>query len=155
ATMASADLLVLLSDIDGLYDAPPAANSSAKFVPLVERITPAIEAMAGAAGSQLSPRGMQAQIQAGQIARPCGPPTGSASGPARAPPPVCPRGPPSPPRPPPPRRARDPPVPCPPPIPSLRVRNGSPARSSRAASCPSTPAPWRRCAVARPSYPPA
>src|SRR6267142_1317868 len=41
ATMASADLLVLLSDVDGLYDAPPADNPHANFVPLVERITPA------------------------------------------------------------------------------------------------------------------
>src|SRR6516162_7999516 len=36
ATMASADLLVLLSDVDGLYDAPPAGNAKAKLVPLVE-----------------------------------------------------------------------------------------------------------------------
>jgi glutamate 5-kinase len=68
ATMASADLLVLLSDVDGLYDAPPAANSEAKLVALVERITPAIEAMAGAAGSQLSRGGMQTKIEAGKIA---------------------------------------------------------------------------------------
>src|SRR6266568_1893470 len=39
ATMASADLLVLLSDVDGLYDAPPRANKDARLVPLVERIT--------------------------------------------------------------------------------------------------------------------
>jgi glutamate 5-kinase len=68
ATMASADLLVLLSDVDGLYDAPPASNQHANFVPLVERITPAIEAMAGAAGSQLSRGGMQTKIEAGKIA---------------------------------------------------------------------------------------
>src|SRR5256712_8798561 len=68
ATMASADLLVLLSDVDGLYDAPPAGNAEAKLVPLVERITPAIEAMAGAAGSELSRGGMQTQIEAGKIA---------------------------------------------------------------------------------------
>jgi glutamate 5-kinase len=68
ATMASADLLVLLSDVDGLYDAPPAGNSEAKLVALVERITPAIEAMAGAAGSQLSRGGMQTKIEAGKIA---------------------------------------------------------------------------------------
>jgi glutamate 5-kinase len=68
ATMASADLLVLLSDVDGLYDAPPAGNSHAKFIPLVERITPAIEAMAGAAGSHLSRGGMQTKIEAGKIA---------------------------------------------------------------------------------------
>jgi glutamate 5-kinase len=68
ATMASADLLVLLSDVDGLYDAPPSANSTAKLVPLVERITPAIEAMAGAAGSELSRGGMQTKVEAGKIA---------------------------------------------------------------------------------------
>jgi glutamate 5-kinase len=68
ATMASADLLVLLSDVDGLYDAPPAGNAKAKLVPLVERITPAIEAMAGAAGSELSRGGMQTKIEAGKIA---------------------------------------------------------------------------------------
>jgi glutamate 5-kinase len=68
ATMASADLLVLLSDVDGLYDAPPAGNSRAKLVSLVERITPAIEAMAGAAGSQLARGGMQTKIEAGKIA---------------------------------------------------------------------------------------
>ncbi len=44
ATMASADVLVLLSDIDGLYDAPPGRNADAKLIPLVERITPQIEA---------------------------------------------------------------------------------------------------------------
>ncbi len=68
ATMASADLLVLLSDVDGLYDAPPAANAQAKLIPLVERITPAIEAMAGEAGSELSRGGMQTKIEAAKIA---------------------------------------------------------------------------------------
>jgi glutamate 5-kinase len=68
ATMASADLLVLLSDVDGLYDAPPASSADAKLVPLVERITPAIEAMAGAAGSELSRGGMQTKIEAAKIA---------------------------------------------------------------------------------------
>jgi glutamate 5-kinase len=68
ATMASADLLVLLSDVDGLYDAPPGPGRPAKLVPLVERITPEIEAMAGAAGSELSRGGMQTKIEAGRIA---------------------------------------------------------------------------------------
>jgi glutamate 5-kinase len=68
ATMASADLLVLLSDVDGLYDAPPAASAVAKLIPLVERITPDIEAVAGAAGSELSRGGMQTKIEAGKIA---------------------------------------------------------------------------------------
>src|SRR5690349_9951426 len=62
ATMVGADLLVLLSDVDGLYDAPPGENANAKFIPLVERITATIEAVAGAAGSQLSRGGMQTKI---------------------------------------------------------------------------------------------
>jgi glutamate 5-kinase len=68
ATMTSADLLVLLSDVDGLYDAPPGSTASAKHLPIVERITPAIEAMAGAAGSELSRGGMQTKIEAAKIA---------------------------------------------------------------------------------------
>jgi glutamate 5-kinase len=68
ATMTSADLLVLLSDVDGLYDAPPDQNATAKLVPLVERITSEIEAMAGAAPSELSRGGMQTKIEAAKIA---------------------------------------------------------------------------------------
>ena len=72
ATMMSADLLVLLSDVDGLYDAPPGTTDSAHFVPYVERVTPAIEAMAGAAGSELSRGGMQTKIEAAKIATEAG-----------------------------------------------------------------------------------
>jgi glutamate 5-kinase len=68
ATMTSADLLVLLSDIDGLYDAPPHLRADAKLIPMVERITPEIEQMAGSAGSELSRGGMQTKIEAGKIA---------------------------------------------------------------------------------------
>lgn len=68
ATMTSADLLVLLSDVDGLYDAPPGTTVAAKHVPFIERITSAIEAMAGAAGSELSRGGMQTKIEAAKIA---------------------------------------------------------------------------------------
>jgi len=68
ATMVSADLLVLLSDVDGLYDAPPEASSAAKHVPSVTRVTPEIEAMAGAAPSELSRGGMQTKIEAARIA---------------------------------------------------------------------------------------
>ena len=67
ATMVSADLVVLLSDVDGLYDAPPGTTSSARHIPRVERITPEIEAMAGAAGSGLSRGGMQTKIEAAKI----------------------------------------------------------------------------------------
>jgi glutamate 5-kinase len=72
ATMMSADLLVLLSDVDGLYDVPPGTTDSAQFVPYVERVTPAIEAMAGAAGSELSRGGMQTKIEAAKIATEAG-----------------------------------------------------------------------------------
>jgi glutamate 5-kinase len=68
ATMAGSDLLVLLSDIDGLYTAPPAENPDAKLMPVVERITPNIEAMAGGAGSELSRGGMRTKIEAAKIA---------------------------------------------------------------------------------------
>jgi len=67
ATMVSADLLVLLSDVDGLYDAPPGTSPSAKHLPRIERITPAIEAMAGTAGSELSRGGMQTKVEAAKI----------------------------------------------------------------------------------------
>jgi glutamate 5-kinase len=72
ATMTSADCLVLLSDVDGLYDAPPNEAKDAKLVPLVERITPQIEAMAGASGSELSRGGMLTKIEAGKIATSAG-----------------------------------------------------------------------------------
>ena len=49
ATMIGADLLVLFSDIDGLYTAPPALDPEAEHIPVVERITSSIEAMAGGA----------------------------------------------------------------------------------------------------------
>ncbi len=68
ATMIGADLLVLFSDIDGLYTAPPASDPSARHIPLVERITPSVEAMAGGAASELSRGGMRTKIEAGKIA---------------------------------------------------------------------------------------
>ncbi len=72
ATMASADLLILLSDIDGLYTAPPAHNPDAQHIPVVPRITGEIEGMAGAAGSELSRGGMRTKIEAGKIATAAG-----------------------------------------------------------------------------------
>lgn len=68
ATMASADLLVLLSDVEGLYDKPPAANPDARLIPLVASITPEIEAMAGMAESELARGGMRTKVEAGKIA---------------------------------------------------------------------------------------
>lgn len=68
ATMAGADLLILLSDVDGLFTGPPATDPSAKLIPVVEQITPAIDAMAGGAASELSRGGMRTKIEAGKIA---------------------------------------------------------------------------------------
>src|SRR5476651_430667 len=62
ATMMSADLLVLLSDVDGLYDAPPHLDPAAKLIPVVPRITAEIEAMAGGAASEFSRGGMFTKI---------------------------------------------------------------------------------------------
>jgi glutamate 5-kinase len=68
ASMMSADCLVLLSDIDGLYTAPPGSGVKAERLDEVRAITPEIEAMAGSAGSELSRGGMVTKIEAGKIA---------------------------------------------------------------------------------------
>ncbi len=67
ASMMSADCLVLLSDIDGLYTAPP-NQKGASFLPIVEDITPEIEAMAGKPVSGVGSGGMITKIEAGKIA---------------------------------------------------------------------------------------
>ena len=72
ATMMSADLLVLLSDVDGLYDAPPGENKNAKRIPVVSRVTAEIESVAGVAGSDLSRGGMRTKIEAAKIATSAG-----------------------------------------------------------------------------------
>ena len=68
ASMVSADCLALLSDVDGLYTAPPADDPSARRLDVVTEITPEIEAMAGDAGTELSKGGMKTKIEAGRIA---------------------------------------------------------------------------------------
>ncbi|MBX9588612.1 MAG: glutamate 5-kinase [Hyphomonadaceae bacterium] len=68
ASMMSADCLVLLSDIDGLYTAPPGSGVAARRLDEVWHITPEIEAMAGSAGTELSRGGMVTKIEAGRIA---------------------------------------------------------------------------------------
>jgi glutamate 5-kinase len=68
ATMASADLLVLLSDVDGLYTAPPAIDPDAKLLEVVPRVTAEVEAMAGGAASLYSRGGMRTKIEAAKIA---------------------------------------------------------------------------------------
>jgi glutamate 5-kinase len=68
ATMASADLLILLSDVAGLYTAPPNEDPNASLIPLVPRITAEIEAMAGDAASDHARGGMRTKIEAAKIA---------------------------------------------------------------------------------------
>jgi glutamate 5-kinase len=68
ASMLSADCLVLLSDIDGLYTAPPGRGTDAARLDVVRQITPEIEAMAGSAGTELSRGGMVTKLEAGRIA---------------------------------------------------------------------------------------
>ncbi|WP_274423256.1 glutamate 5-kinase [Chelativorans sp. YIM 93263] len=68
ATMMSCDLLILLSDVDGLYTAAPERDPEARFIPVVEAITPEIEAMGGSAASELSRGGMRTKLDAGRIA---------------------------------------------------------------------------------------
>ena len=72
ATMIEADCLVLLSDVDGLYTAPPGKDPDARHLPQVPAITPEIEAMAGGAASHLSRGGMTTKIEAGKIATQAG-----------------------------------------------------------------------------------
>ena len=72
AQMASADCLVLLSDVDGLYTADPSRDSEAQFIPEVARITPEIEAMAGGSASDVGSGGMATKVLAARIAVPAG-----------------------------------------------------------------------------------
>lgn len=68
AELSRADLLLILSDIDALYDDDPRTNPDAKPIPIVEEITPEIEAMAGGAGTSLGTGGMSTKISAAKIA---------------------------------------------------------------------------------------
>ena len=72
AAMSSADCLLLLSDIDGLYTADPQADETAEFLETIEHITPQIENMAGGTGSSHGSGGMVTKLQAAQIAQRAG-----------------------------------------------------------------------------------
>ena len=72
ATMAGADLLILLSDVDGLYTAAPGKDPTATHIERVREITPEIVAMAGDAGTELSRGGMRTKIEAAKIATAAG-----------------------------------------------------------------------------------
>ena len=68
ATIANADLLIIMSDIDGLYDSDPRKNPSAKLIPVVHKIDADIHAVAGGAGTKLGSGGMKTKIEAVEIA---------------------------------------------------------------------------------------
>jgi glutamate 5-kinase len=75
AHLIDADLLVILSDVNGLYEADPYLNPSAKLIPLVSTITKKIENLAGASRTQSSRGGMVTKIQAAKQAGRFGVPT--------------------------------------------------------------------------------
>lgn len=72
AVSTGADLLILLSDIDGLYTANPKDDPTAKLIPEVREITDGILALGGAAGSELGTGGMQTKLKAAKIATEAG-----------------------------------------------------------------------------------
>ncbi|MEL7449342.1 MAG: glutamate 5-kinase [Pseudomonadota bacterium] len=80
AQMAGADCLVLLSDIDGLYTGDPSTTANAKPIPLVERITSDIKALAGDTRSDYGTGGMATKVAAADIAAAAGCTTIIASG---------------------------------------------------------------------------
>ncbi len=74
AQMIGADVLVLLSDVDGLYNADPRSDASAEHLPRIGRITPEIDAMAGGAnsGAGVGTGGMATKLAAAKIASAAG-----------------------------------------------------------------------------------
>ncbi|HHW15096.1 MAG TPA: glutamate 5-kinase [Firmicutes bacterium] len=72
AGLISADLLIILTDIDGLYTADPRLHPEARLIPRVEEVTPEIEALAGGAGSARGTGGMVTKLAAAKIATSCG-----------------------------------------------------------------------------------
>ena len=67
AVNAKADLLILLSDIDGLYNADPHTHPDAKLIPVVETITDEVLSLAGDAGTSLGTGGMATKLHAAQL----------------------------------------------------------------------------------------
>ena len=72
AVSVAADLLVLLSDIDGLYTADPHKHPDARLIDRVETITPELEALAGGKGSALGTGGMATKLSAAKLATEAG-----------------------------------------------------------------------------------
>ena len=72
AKAVSADLFILLSDIDGLFTADPHKDENARLIDVVEEITPEIEKMTGGAGSKLGTGGMTTKLKAAATANAAG-----------------------------------------------------------------------------------
>jgi glutamate 5-kinase len=72
ASKVDAELLLILSDVDALYDSDPRANPGAKALPYVRDLTPEILAAAGGKGSEFSTGGMATKLKAVEIARDAG-----------------------------------------------------------------------------------
>ncbi|MBQ4153472.1 MAG: glutamate 5-kinase, partial [Oscillospiraceae bacterium] len=72
AKLANADALIILTDIDGLYDDDPRKNPNAKLIPEVDQIDERIESLAQGKGSTLGTGGMITKIHAAQIATQAG-----------------------------------------------------------------------------------
>ena len=72
AELTEAELLILLSDIDGLYTADPHRDPDARLIERVEEITPALEALAGGSGSALGTGGMATKLSAAKLATAAG-----------------------------------------------------------------------------------
>ena len=68
AALIGADVLLLMSDIDGLYTDDPNKNPEAEFIPLVEKLTPELRAMGKGTASSVGTGGMSAKLAAAQIA---------------------------------------------------------------------------------------
>ena len=72
AVLTNADLLVILTDIDGLFDANPHEDPDARLIPVVETITPEIEALCGGAGTSRGTGGMLTKVHAAKTATAAG-----------------------------------------------------------------------------------
>ena len=72
AVLTGADLLVILTDIDGLFDANPNEDPDARLIPVVETITPEIEALCGGAGTSRGTGGMLTKVHAAKTATAAG-----------------------------------------------------------------------------------
>ncbi len=75
ASMVGADLLLILSDVDGFYTADPSKRADAGLIPLVEWVTAEFEAMAGVSGSRLGTGGMVTKLGAAKMLGELGIPT--------------------------------------------------------------------------------